>query len=43
MISLQICMHARYESRRHVADGIVADGTNSRGAVKQPIMKTEED
>ena len=36
-------MHARYESCRHVADGIVADGTKMRGAVKQPIMKTEED
>ena len=36
-------MHARYESCQHVADGIVVDGTKMRSAVKQPIMKTEED
>ena len=32
-----------YESCRHVADGIVAEGTKRRSAVKQHIMKTEED
>ena len=39
---LLLCVHARYESCRHVADGIVADGTK-RSAVKKHIMKTEED